>query len=136
MNHQDSGFSKMREIKFDPVMLEPILKRVKKFTIRKYQKRIHDLKQHEVFLGYFYSEKDWESPCVLLLQAIADTEQIQFAHIPRDIAQKDGYPGTKTLIRKFRKKFYPDLKPEDTAALIRFRVLRQPTGDFLWKPCD
>lgn len=129
-------FGKLREIKFLVEMLPPVLNGEKTLTIRKDRGWIHNLKQHEVFLGYFSPGESEKMSCVLLLQATENVERVPFSKLSKDLAREDGYPSPKTLIRMFKKQYYPDLKPEDTAVVIRFRVLERPTGDFLWKPTE
>ena len=120
----------MREIKFSHDAFSAILAGKIRLTVRKHREWIHDLKVGEVFLGHF-GENDG---CVLLLAATGNSEQICFSELPRIIAKEAGYAGPKTLFKQLQKKHYPGLLPTDIAAVIRFRILKTPTGEFLWKP--
>lgn len=106
-------------------------------TIRRYRKWIHDLTQNDVFLGQFEIEVEngngLKIGC-LLLQAIYDTEKILFSKFTKQQAKKCGYAGPKVLFNKLKKKYYPNLEQTDTAAIIRYKVLRRPVGTIYWEP--
>jgi len=125
-------FSPMKELRFTAEAFPKVLDGSMFVTIRKDRGWIHDLKRGEVFLAQF----DGSPGYVLLLQASEDTEYVPFSKLPKEVAIQDGYATPTKLFGDWKKKFYPDLKKNDSAAVIRFRILGKPVGDFLWKPRD
>ena len=114
----------MKEIRFEAETLQTTLetRAARTITIRKHKPFIHDMRYGEVFVGRFGEDK------YFFLVATQVTQRLPFEKIPKHFSKELGYPGTKTLIRAFRKKYYPDLAPSDTAVIIRYRILRSPNG--------
>lgn len=116
----------MRDIKdidtliFGEGLLLPTLTGEKKITIRKYREGAHDFKEDQVILGVF-REKNVE---YALLQITADTENKPFNRLTDKEARADGYEDAEDAFNRLKNSYYPDLKKSDTAAIIRYELLR------------
>lgn len=108
----------MKKIIFGKGLLMPTLKGEKKITIRKFRKEAQDFIADEPFIGSFQDGLD------IILMATADTKIKPFSDLTDKEAREDGYKNARNLFSRFRKDFYPDLKEENTAAIIRYEILQ------------
>lgn len=108
----------MKKLIFGRGLLLPTLRQNKKITIRKFRKEAHDFIEGETFIGVFQDGLN------IILVATKDTVVKTFNKLTDKEAQEDGYKNAKDAFKKLKKGFYPDLKQEDTAAVIRYEILQ------------
>lgn len=109
--------TEMNELLFGEGLLEPTLRGDKLITIRKYRAGAHDFKRDEIVKGVF------KEGMTVLLRIRDDTEKKPFKQLKDSEAREDGYKDAKDAFNGL-KVYYQDLKKSDTAAIIRFEVLR------------
>ena len=107
----------MKKLIFGKGLLAPTLKGEKKISIRKFREEAHDFIKGEPFIGSFQDGLD------IILMATSNTKVKPFSELTDKEAEEDGFKNAEDAFENL-KKFYPDLKPEDTAGIIRYEILQ------------
>ena len=107
----------MKELVFGEGLLGATLSGEKQATIRRYRPEAHDFKKDEIVLGVF---KDGWS---ILLRITDDTVVKPLSKLSDEEARASGFKDARDA-RKGLKRWYPDLKRTDTAAVVRHEILK------------
>lgn len=130
--HKIGKLPPMKKIFFAKGELLPTLRQNQKITIRKFRKEAYDLIEDEAFIGSFQDGFN------IILVATKDTEIKLFSEVTDKEAKAAGFKHAKNALWKLKKYFYPDLKPEDKAAIINYEVLQidntpvVSANEFIW----
>jgi len=89
----------------------------KRITLRRRRPEAHDFNQGDVVIGKF------EEGHQLYLFITDDTEVTTFAELTDEVAREDGFNDADDALEKMIR-YYPDLQPSDSLAIIRFQILR------------
>jgi hypothetical protein len=105
----------LKKLLFGRGFVRPVVLGDKLITLRKYRPGAHDFHKGEIVWGEF------EEGIALFLRITADTEVKTFRELTDAEAVEDGYRDTADAFRGLAR-FYPDIKPTDRCAVIRFEM--------------
>lgn len=107
----------MKTVRFSTHHLRPVISGEKIVTLRAYSSTKHDFAKEEIFIGSFENEME------ILLIATADTKTTPFKNLSHEEVYENGYASKEDAFLDLKEKYYPELEPQHTCAVIRFEVL-------------
>ncbi|MEK7628196.1 MAG: ASCH domain-containing protein [Patescibacteria group bacterium] len=107
----------VKQLPFDGGYLYDVLTGAKRITIRRYRQGKHDFNAGEVIYG------DFKGELKILIRITAKVDLKPFGSLTKAEAREDGFNDANDAFNDLRK-YYPQLKKTEMAAVIRFEVAK------------